>query len=92
MGPYLSLAMTMNVEIQKRIKAANANFVVFARVFTSTHTPMFGKRVLFSCLISAFVYGGPGAGKASNTTAGTGAVTIGTAVFGALWIPTNKNG
>ena len=43
----------MNVEIRKRIVAANMNFVDFARVLKSTRTPRLGKRVLFSCLITS---------------------------------------
>ena len=53
LGPYLSVHVDMNVEIRKRIVAANMNFVDFARVLKSSKTPQFGKKVLFSCLITS---------------------------------------
>ena len=91
LGPYLSLAVTMNVEIQKRIKAANINFVDFAAVFKSTRTPRFGKRVLVPHHVGAsLVYGSYGAGTTPYQSTGTSTASSGTTVPGQIRLPAHS--
>ena len=61
LGPYLSVHVDMNVEIRKRIVAANMNFVDFARVLKSSKTPQFGTFFMPHYVLIAIVYGSTGA-------------------------------